>query len=67
MLLTEQEIMNNAFKEMVFQEGNVAKKYAQLSQQITDPKRQQMLKGLEQGARNHYNTLLQAMTKLGIM
>lgn len=66
-MLTEQEIMNNAFKEMLFHEESMAKKYAQLSQQITDPKLQQMVKGMEQGARNHYSTLSQAMSKFAIV
>lgn len=66
-MLTEQEIMNNAFKEMLSHEESMAKKYAQLSEQITDPKLQQMLKGMEQGARKHYSTLSQAMSKLGIV
>lgn len=66
-MLTEQEIMNNAMKEMLAHEESMAKKYADLSQQITNPKLQTMLKGMEQGARNHYSTLSQAMSKLGIV
>lgn len=66
-MLTEQEMMNNAFKEMLMQEESMAKKYAALAEQLTDPKLQQMLKGMEQGARNHYSTLSQAMSKLGIV
>jgi hypothetical protein len=66
-MLTEQEIMNNAFKEMLAHEESVAKKYADLSRQITTPKHQQMLKGMEQDARKHYSTLLQAMSKQGIV
>lgn len=66
-MLTEKEIMNNAFKEMQFHEESMAKKYAQLSQQITDPKLQQILKGMEQSARNHYSTLSQTMTKFSIV
>lgn len=66
-LLSEQERMNNALKEMLFQEENVAKKYAQLSQEITDPKQQKMLKGMEMAARNNYGTLSQKMTSLGIV
>jgi len=66
-MLTEQEIMNNAFKEMQFHEDSIAKKYAQFSQQITDPKLQQMLKGMEQSARNNYSTLSQTMSKFSIV
>jgi len=66
-MITEQEIMNNAFKEMIFREENMAKKYADISVQITDPKLQKMLKGLEQSARNHYSTLSQTMSKFSIV
>lgn len=66
-MLTEQEIMNNAFKEMQFHEDGMAKKYASMSAQINDPKLKQMLKGMEQGARNDYNTLTQAMSKFSIV
>jgi benzoyl-CoA reductase/2-hydroxyglutaryl-CoA dehydratase subunit BcrC/BadD/HgdB len=66
-MLTEQEIMNNAFKELLFHEDNMAKKYAQLSEQITEPNLQQMLKGMEQRARNHYSTLSQTMSKFSIV
>ncbi|KOY64477.1 hypothetical protein [Clostridium sporogenes] len=66
-MLTEQEIMNNAFKEMQFHEEGMAKKYANISEQINDPKLKQMLKGMEQGSRNDYNTLSQAMSKFSIV
>ena len=45
----------------------MAKKYAQLSQEITDPKIQKMLKGMEQSTRNHYSTLSQTMSKFSIV
>lgn len=66
-MLTEQERMNNAFKEMLFQEELMAKKYADLAKQITEPQLQQMLKGMEQATRNHYGTLSQKMGSLGIV
>jgi len=66
-VLSEEERINNTMKEMLFFEESMAKKYAQLSQDITDPKLQQMLKGMEMGARNHYGTLAQKMTNLGIV
>lgn len=66
-MLTEQEKMNNAFKEMLFYEESIAKKYAQFSQQINDPELQQMLKGMEQSARNHYSILSQTMPKFRIV
>lgn len=66
-MLTEQERMNNAMKEMLFHEESMAKKYAELSKEITEPKLQQMLQGMEMAARNHYGTLSQKMTNLGIV
>lgn len=66
-MLTEQERMNNAFKEMQFHEEGMAKKYANISEQINDPKLKQMLKGMEQGSRNDYNTLSQNMSKFSIV
>lgn len=65
-MLTDQERMNNAFKELLFQEEQMAKKYADMAQQITEPKIQSMLQGMEQAARNHYGTLSQKMGSLGI-
>jgi len=66
-MLAEQEIMNNAFKEMQFHEDGMAKKYATMSQQINDPKVNQILKGMEQAARNHYKTLSETMSKFSIV
>jgi len=66
-MLTEQEKMNNAFKEMLFDEECIAKKYAQFSQQINDPKLKQMLSGMEQSARNHYSILSETMPKFKIV
>jgi predicted nucleic acid-binding Zn-ribbon protein len=66
-VLSEQERMNNAMKEMQFHEESMAKKYSGLSQEITDPKLQQMLKGMEMAARNNYSTLSQKMSSLGIV
>ncbi len=66
-MLSDQEKMNNALKEMLFHEESMAKKYAQLSQEITDPKMQKMLKGMEMAARNNYGTISRKMTSLGIV
>lgn len=65
-MLTEQERMNNAFKELLFAEEQMAKKYAGLTNQITDPQLQQMLKGMEQSSRNQYATLSEKMKSLNI-
>ena len=66
-MLSDQEKMNNALKEMLFHEESMAKKYAQLSQDITDPKMQKMLKGMEMAARNNYGTISRNMSSLGIV
>lgn len=66
-MLTEQEIMNNAFKKMQFHEDGMAKKYAYMSGQINDPKVKQMLKEMEQGSRNSYKTLSETMSKFSIV
>lgn len=66
-MLTDQERINNALKEMLFHEEGIAKKYLELTQEITDPKLQQMLKGMEMAARNNYGTLSQKMSSLGIV
>jgi len=52
---------------MLFHEETMAKKYAQLVQQITDPKLQQMLQGMEQAARNHYSTISAKMQQFAIV
>lgn len=66
-MLTEQEIMNNAFKKMQFHEDIMAKKYACMSDEINDPKIKQMLKGMEQGSRNNFKTLSETMSKFSIV
>lgn len=66
-MLSEQEIMNNALKEMQFREGGMAKKFAYISGQINDPKLKQMLKEMEQETRDNYNSLTQAMSKFSIV
>lgn len=66
-MLTEQEIMNNALKEMLFLEEMTAQKYAEMAQQITNPQMQSMLKGMEMAARNNYNMLNQKMSEKGIV
>jgi hypothetical protein len=65
-MFTEQEIINNAFKKLQFQENIVAKKYACKSGQINDPKVKQLFNEMEQGARNNHKQLSENMTKLSI-
>lgn len=66
-MLTDQEIMNNALKEMQFLEDMTAQKYAQMSQQITAPKLQKMLNGMEMAARNNFKSISQKMTDMAIV
>jgi ferritin-like metal-binding protein YciE len=65
-MLTEEERMNNAFKEMLFAEEQMAKKYSSLTHQITDPQLQKMLKEMEQSSRNQFATLSDKMQSLNI-
>lgn len=65
-MLSKKEKLNNAMKDMLSLEERMAKKYAALSMEITEPKLQQMLRENEMAARNHYGTLSQKMTSFGI-
>ena len=66
-MLSEQERMNNAFKEALSHEEMMAKKFAQLASEITEPQQQQMLRGMEQACRNNCSTLSAKMTDMGIV
>jgi hypothetical protein len=66
-MLTEQEIINNALKEMLYMEEMTAHKYTQMSQQMTDPNMQNMLKGMEMSARNNFKSISQKMTDMAIV
>ena len=66
-MLTEQEIINNALKEMLFMEEMTAQKYAQMSQQIIEPNLQNTLNGMEMAARNNFKSISQKMTDLAII
>lgn len=65
-MLTEQEIINNALKEMLFLEELTAQKYADMAQQITQLNLQNMLKGMEMAARNNYKSITQKMSDMAI-
>ncbi|MDF2522233.1 MAG: hypothetical protein K0R84_2861 [Clostridia bacterium] len=65
-MLTEQEVINNALKEMLNMEELTAEKYADIAKQITKPELQNMLKGMEMAARNNYKSLAQKMNENGI-
>lgn len=62
-MLTEKEIINNALKEMLYMEELTAQKYSDISQQITKPETQSLLKGMEMTARNNYKSLTQKMSE----
>jgi hypothetical protein len=62
-MLTEQEIINNALKEMLYMEELTAQKYADMAQQITKPEFQSLLKGMEMAARNNYKSLMQKINE----
>jgi hypothetical protein len=66
-MLSKQEIMNHAFKDLLSHEELLAKKYAELQKEITDPKMQTMFQGLEMAARTRYKMLSQKMSGLGIV
>ncbi|WP_432402493.1 hypothetical protein [Wukongibacter sp. M2B1] len=65
-MLTEQEIINNALKEMLFNEDLTSQKYADIAQQITNPELQNLLKGMEMASRNNYKSISQKMSEKSI-
>lgn len=65
-MLTEREMMNNAFKELLFQEQILAVKFAELQQEITEPQMQKMFQGMEMAARTRQSMLTQKMSNYGI-
>lgn len=66
-MLSEQEMMNHAFKDLLYHEEVLAKKYAELKKDITDPQLQKMFQGLEMASRTRYNMLSQKMSGFGIV
>ncbi|MBM7647813.1 hypothetical protein JOC78_000753 [Bacillus ectoiniformans] len=66
-MLSELEMMNNAFKDLFFHEDLLAKKYAELQKEVTDPQMQKMFQGLEMAARTRYKVLSQKMSGFGIV
>ena len=66
-MLSDPEIMNNALKEALHKEEITAKKYAELSLQITDPELQSLLKGMEIAIRMNYSMLSKKMTDMGMV
>ncbi len=66
-MLSEQEIMNNAFKDLLFHEEVLTKKYGDLRKTISDPKLLQLIQGLEQSSRTRYSMLSEKMSRFGIV
>ncbi|AIQ13770.1 hypothetical protein [Paenibacillus durus] len=66
-MLSEQEILNNAFKDMLFHEQVLANKLAELHQEITEPQIQKLFQGMEMAARTRQNMLTQKMSGFGIV
>lgn len=62
-MLTEQEIINNALKEMLYMEELTAQKYADTALQITQPELKNILEGMEMAARNNYKSLMQKINE----
>jgi hypothetical protein len=66
-MLSDQEIMNNALKEMLHYEALTANKYAELSKQMTEPELQARLKSMEMAARSNYTLLSKKMSEIGMV
>lgn len=62
-MLTEQEIINNALKEMLYMEELTAQKYADTALQIAQPELKNILEGMEMAARNNYKSLMQKINE----
>ena len=66
-MLTEQETINIALKEMLMMETLTAEKYANLANQIMQPDLQDALKGMEMASRNNLKSINQKMNDLSIV
>lgn len=66
-VLTDSEKTNNHLKEALFLEEAMAKKYAHYSASISEPKFQQMLKGMEHASRGHHKMISDQMSLHGIV
>lgn len=67
MTLTEQEIMNNALKDMLFHEEMLAKKYSDLGKGTNDPSIRKMLYEMEVAAHSRHQALTEKMSQFGIV
>lgn len=66
-MLSEREMMNNAFKELLFQEQVLANKFAELHNEVTDPQIQKMFQGMEMASRTRQSMLTQKMSAYSIV
>lgn len=66
-MLSEQETMNNAFKEMLHNEQVLANKFEELRREITEPNIQKMFQGMEMASRTRQSMLTQKMSRFGIV
>lgn len=66
-MLSEQEILNHAFKDMLFHEQLLAKKLAEVHRGITEPQIQKLFQGMEMASRTRQNMLTQKMSGFGIV
>lgn len=61
-MLSEQEIIKKAFKEMLQNEQTFASKLEQLQKEITEPKIQKMFQGMEMASRLRQSILIKKMS-----
>ncbi len=55
----EQDKINNALNNLINEEKKISEKYANLANQITEPKLQSIMKNMEQLSRKHYATIIE--------
>lgn len=66
-MLTEQEVINMALKQMLMLENLTAQKYTDIAAQITQPDLQNTLKGMEMAVRNNIKSINQKMSDMSIV
>ncbi|MGI8316906.1 hypothetical protein [Halobacillus mangrovi] len=59
--------MNNAFKELLYQEQMLANKFAELQKEMTDPQLQKVYQGMEMASRTRQSMLSEKMRGYGIV
>lgn len=66
-MLSDPEIINNALKQALHIEEITAKKYAEISEYITKPQLQTMLKGMEMATRSNYAMISKKMSDMAMI